>query len=225
LPLVAAVAVSAPLFTDDPGAADRGIAYISVYLVTMSPCLWAVAYPYLSGHSLRELDLRKVFSPPFLAAIAGLVLAGIPPLQRLFVGEGAVFGVVLDAADLVGTGVIPCALLVLGANLWDTAAGGAQRLPVRAVAGVCAARFVLLPGVATLLVLGLRRAGIIPADPMFAFVLLLEATVPPANNLVVMTQLNRRGEGGMAMLLFWGYLLAVPFLGAWVILYLWLLRT
>ncbi|NOY83023.1 MAG: hypothetical protein GXP31_18650 [Kiritimatiellaeota bacterium] len=223
IPLVAAIAGTAALFKDDPGAADRGIAYISVYLVGMSPCLWGIAYPYLSGRTFRAIRWRQVLSPPVCGALGGAVVGAFPPLRNLLIEPGAPLRVLLDVTELAGAGAIPCSLLVLGANVMSGAAAD-DELSLRPIIGVTVGRLLLFPFVGIGTVLLLKRWGWIPDDPMFALVLMLEAAVPPATNLIVMCQLHGRGEGAMARILFWTYLAAVPALTVFVSLFLWLLR-
>ncbi len=223
IPLVAAIAGTATLFKDDPGAADRGIAYISVYLVGMSPCLWGIAYPYLSGRTFRAIRWRQVLSPPVCAALSGAIIGAFSPLRDLLIEPGAPFRALVDVSELAGAGAIPCSLLVLGANVMSGAAA-VDELSLRPIIGVIVGRLLLFPFVGIGTVLLLRRWGWVPADPMFALVLMLEAAVPPATNLIVMCQLHGRGEKAMARILFWTYLAAVPALTVFVSLFLWLLR-
>lgn len=223
IPLVAAIAGTAVLFRNDPGAADRGIAYVSVYLVGMSPCLWGIAYPYLSGRPFRSIQWRQVLSPPVCAALTGAAVGAIPALRSILIEPGAPLHVVLDVSELVGAGAIPCSLLVLGANV-ISGADAREELSLRPIFGVALGRLVVFPFIGIGVTLLLRRLGWLPADPMFALVLMLEAAVPPATNLIVMCQLHGRGEKAMARILFWTYLGAVPALTVFVSLFLWILE-
>lgn len=218
-PLVVSIAATVPMFRDDPGAADRGIAYISVYLVCYTPVLWGLCFPYLAHEPLGHLKWRQLLSPPVLSVAAGIVLGVVSPLRALFVAADAPFRVILDAAELAGAGVIPCALLILGANLADADAHK-ETLGLRAVAAVGVGRFLILPAVACGLVVLLRRWQLIPADPMFALVLLIEASTPAATNLIVMCQVHHRGEGAMSNLLFWNYMIAIPALTVLIAVFL-----
>ena len=221
IPLVATVAAVAPFFHDDPGAADRGVAYVSVYLAGFSPCLWGIAYPYLSGEPFRNLRLRQIVSPPVVSALCGIALGAIPPLRQLTVESDAPLRVLLDTAELVGRAAVPCGLLILGANLAKP--GTRPSLETgRSLAVVGLGRFLMLPIAGCLLVLGLRTLGVIPTDPMCAFVLMVEAAVPPATNLIVMCQVHSRGESEMARLLVTSYVVSVPALTVLVAFFLWI---
>lgn len=220
-PLVTALAATAPLFAADPGAGDRGVAYISVYLLCMSPCLWGIGYPYLSQQPLSALRREHFLSPPVLSAAAGLALGVIPPLRALFVAQGAPLRVVLDAADVVGTGVIPCALIVLGANLARPPGDGGE-LPLGACLGVVCGRLLLMPVLGSLYVLLLNHFGALPEDPMFRLVLLIESAVPAATNLMVMSQVHGRSESAMAWVLVVNNVAAIATLSLFGGVFLWL---
>ena len=83
-------------------------------------------------------------------------------------------------------------------------------------------RLILLPLIGCLVTLGLWHWGVIPRDPMLALVLMIEASVPSATNLVVMCQLHGRGEAVISRILVSSYLLAVPLMTAFVALFLWI---
>ncbi|NLF19256.1 MAG: hypothetical protein GX595_18670 [Lentisphaerae bacterium] len=221
-PLVTALAATAPWLAGDPGAGDRGVAYISVYLLCMSPCLWGIGYPYLAHQPLRALRREHFLSPPIIAALIGVGLGVVPWLHGLFVAPGAPLRVLIDAAGVIGEGVIPCALLVLGANLSETPADSGD-LPVRAYLGLACGRLLLMPALGVVYVLALRRWGLLPSDPMFALVLLVESAVPAATNLMVMCQVHGRNETAMAWVLVVNNLLAIATLSLWGGVFLWLL--
>ncbi|MBN2450052.1 MAG: AEC family transporter [Lentisphaeria bacterium] len=222
-PLVGAIAATAPVFAADPTAADRGMAYVSLYLVCMSPCLWGIGFPYLAHRPLRELRPGHVLSPPILSALAGIVIGVVPFLNRLLVSPDAPLRILLDTAALIGDGVIPCSLLVLGANLAERVPANVG-IPTRVYAGVIWGRLILMPVIGCLYTLTLLRFGLLPEDPMFLLVLLLESAVPSATNLIVMCQVHSRGEAAMSRLLVVTYVAAVVTLTASVSLFLWVLE-
>lgn len=209
MPLLATIAAGAPLFAHDPGAESRSIAYISVYLICHSPLLWLFGYPLLSGKSWREISWRMIANPPLFASGIGLLLAVVPPLNRLIVQPDAPLRVLLDAGQLMSAGVFPCALLILGANLAEKLPAG-ETVPWNAYAALVLGRLVLMPIIGYAFTLLAWRQGWIPDDPMFALVLMIEASVPPANNLMLMCQMHKRGEAAIARLLLCAYCLAVP---------------
>lgn len=221
-PLVVAIAGTAPLFANDPDAGSRGVVYISLYLVAMSPCLWGIGYPFLSGKPLRSLRWSQLVSPPLLAAVGGLVIGCVPFLRNLLVAPGAPLRVMYHTCDLLGSAAIPCALLVLGANLAERPKVH-ERTAVSTVLAVAWGRLVLLPLVGCLLTVGLWRMGWLNNDPMLALVLMIQASVPSATNLVLMCQMHGRGEAAISRILVASYLLAVPSMTACVAVFLWVI--
>lgn len=89
----------------------------------------------------------------------------------------------------------------------------------RAMLSVAAVRFVLLPSATTGLVLAALRFGLLPAEPVCAFMLLLQSCMPPAQNLVLMMQLQPSTSAlapATARLLLQLYTLAVFPVTLWV---------
>jgi predicted permease len=222
IPLALAIAGSASLFADDPEAGARGVMYVSLYLVGMSPCLWGIGYPVLAGQPLRSLRWSQIISPPFLSALGGILVGCVPFLRDLFVAQGGTLRVLFDTGEFLGRAAVPCALLVLGANLADRPKA-AERASMSTILSVAWGRLVLLPLIGCVVTIGLWKAALIPQDdPMLVLVLLIEAAVPSATNLVVMCQLHGRGEAAMSRILVASYLLAVPTLTGFVGLFLWI---
>lgn len=211
LPLLATVCASAPLLAGDSGAGERSFAYVSIYLLCHSPLLWLVGFPYLSGSSWRDLKWRQIVSPPLIASFAGLLIGAVPFLNHLLFGANAPFRVLIDSCDMISKAVFPCALLVLGANLSEKIPAG-ETLPVRAFAGLTIGRLVVMPMLGFGFTYFVWRMGWVPKDPVFLLVLMIEASVPSATNLVIMTQIHKHGEAAMARLLLCLYCCAVPLL-------------
>ena len=220
LTLIVAIAANAPWLANDPGSADRGIAYVSVYLLTLSPCLWAFAHPYLSGEPFSWKLVKKMFSPPVIAILAGAAIGLVPPWKALFHGPDAYLSVLTKAADIIGQATIPGALLVLGGNLGKGPVGSDLRF--RDVMGVSLIRFCIMPLIGIALVKFLDDHTLIPQDPVYRLVLMLQACTPGAINLVLMCQIHGKGEKTMSSLLFWVYLLSVPIMTAWICYFLYL---
>lgn len=222
-PLVAAIAATAPLFSNDPSAGERGVAYVSLYLVCMSPTLWGVGYPYLAHKPWSHLRWDQILSPPIISAIAGIVIGITPPLRQLLVERTGSLRILFDTAELAGQATIPCALLVLGANLADNPSSR-EFTPLSAILAVAWGRLILMPLAGMLIALGFWRSGLLPRDPMCLLVLLIECTAPSATNLILMCQSHNQGESVMSRILVTTYILAVPTMTVFVALYLWLIQ-
>jgi predicted permease len=168
-----------------------------------------LGYPSLSGKSWREIDWRMILNPPILASCTGLLLATVPPLNALIVQPGAPLRILIDTGQLISQGVFPCALLILGANLAEKLPPG-QTVPWNAYLALCLGKLVILPTIGYGLATLAWKQGWIPDDPMFRLVLMVEAAVPPANNLMIMCQMHKNGEAAIARLLLCAYCVAIP---------------
>ncbi len=219
-PLIMALAGTAPLFAGDATAGDRGIVYVSLFLVGMTPCLWGIGFPFLAHEPLHKLKLKQIFSPPVVSVFAGIGIGLFPPLRQLLVDPEAPLRILFDTAELVGTAAIPCALLILGANLGDIHIK--EKVSPATGAAVITARLIIMPLFAIFFTLSCARLGWLPDDPMFALVLMLEGAVPPATNLIVMCQVHHQGEAPMSKILVWSYIAAIPTLTCFTAIVLWL---
>jgi len=211
LPLLMTITATAPIFLHDPDAGNRSFAYVSAYLMLHSPLLWLVGYTYLSGKSWREIKLSQLFSPPILGSLAGIAIGTIPTLNSLLIGKGAPLGFLMDVCGMLGKAIFPCALLLLGSNLADRLPEG-ESLPPRAYAGLTLCRLVLMPACGFGITYLCFRLNWIPKDPVFLLTLMLESAVPPATNLIVMTQVQKQGVVPMSRFLLCEYCMAIPLL-------------
>jgi predicted permease len=88
--------------------------------------------------------------------------------------------------EMVGAAMAPLAMILTGALVAQCRIRHALRF--RHVAATLAFRFVIVPGV----VLALLRAGDVPATPLVALVLMVQAAAPPAMNTALVA---RRYDG------------------------------
>ncbi|CAN1818540.1 Protein PIN-LIKES 1 [Linum perenne] len=154
-------------------------------------------------------------------AMVGLVIAVIPPVKNILVGEDAPLRAIQDSAALLGDATIPTLTLLVGANLLRGLKGSGVKK--RVIVGVVVARYVALPIVGIGVVKGALRFGLIPSsDPLYQFILLLQFTVPPAMNIGIMTQLFGAGESECSVIMLWTYVLASVSLTLWSTCFMWL---
>jgi len=173
-------------------------------------------------------EAKKILSPPVIGSILGVIVGSVPFLQKAFFGGFAtpLFG----ALQTLGTAYLPAAILVLAGSLVGskkapvssdeaTVNGTAQvstAPSVKAVVSIFISRFLMAP----LLSLGLLKSfvyfGLLGpvgtrARAVVSFVLLMEGCMPPAQNSVIMLQLEGLKERAsvMAKLLTLMYSLAV----------------
>lgn len=162
--------------------------------------------------------LRRAITPPVVATLAGVVV-GTTPLHAVLVADGAPLRVVYAALRTLGQAAIPISVVLLGANLSSGPDYAAIR-PSLAV-GIALTRMLLLPACALAVLSTVTRLGdIIPTDPMFRLVLLLEAACPTANNVVMIASMAQRNEAAVSTTLFTSYCIAPIVLSATISLFL-----
>lgn len=222
LPLAASIISFYPQFQADPEASSRAVFYISIYLAFYSPMLWGIGSRIISGKK-KEFNLFTYLSPPVIGIIAGIIIGSNPFLKDLFCLKTALFYPLFESAEMIAAATIPCALLILGGNLSHKPEPGILSKSV--ISGIVFVKLLLLPSLATLFIAFLWKAGLIQHDPVLALILILEAAVPSATNLIIISSIHNRGvEQSMSLALFWNYILAIPSLTFFIIICLTLFR-
>lgn len=220
----------------DPTLLSNSVAYISLYLLGWSPLFWVVGTTILSNpegkktaEEERKIMMKRVFSPPVMASIVGLIVGSNAFLSNLFIPGGAIFHSIFEAMRTIGGGYLPSVLMILAGSLVAPTAKegtettgelsqyqefkqnfgigaetGTGRAFMKQVIVTYLCRFLLLPTVAFA---GLKSlAAVAPAaynylmsQPLLLFILLLETCMPPAQNSVTIMQLSGDKKGSSMM--------------------------
>ncbi|KAH9613192.1 hypothetical protein KSS87_018942 [Heliosperma pusillum] len=139
----------------------------------------------------KKINLKAVLAPSTTGAIVGFGIGVIGPIRKLLIGNDAPLHVIEDSAYFLGEAAIPTTTLILGANLLRGLKGSGIQL--RIVFGIVAVRYIFLPLLGILVIKGAIHFGLLPFDPLFQFVLLIQYAVPPAMNIVLNGQIDFRG--------------------------------
>ena len=227
----------------------KAVAYISLYLLGWSPLFWIVAPAILSepgnadgkaksAEEKRKELLSRIFSPPVIGSLMGLVVGSIPMLRKQLIPSNGLFNWGFEAMRTLGTAYLPAVLMVLAGSLTpsqepaDIAADAAKSPATKRkegaafltqISAIYAARFFFMP-LAGFALLGACTKYIpaantlFSADKMLALVLLLETCMPSAQNSTVILQLaNKKSAASrMARVLMVIYIAGIPALGAWL---------
>ncbi|CAN1322608.1 Protein PIN-LIKES 3 [Linum perenne] len=144
--------------------------------------------------------------------MVGLVIAVIPPVKNILVGEDAPLRAIQDSAALLG--------YMISSFISRLKGSGVKK---EVILGVVVARYVAQPIVGIVVVKGALHFGFIPnSDPLYQFILLLQFAVPPAMNIGTMTQLFGAGESECSVIMLWTYVLASVSLTLWSTCFMWL---
>lgn len=172
------------------------------------------------GRLARKLNLKKLFAPSTIGAIAGFAVGLIPLVRRSMIGDTAPLRVIQDSALLLGDGAIPAVTLIMGGNLLKGLKGAAIHRSV--VVGIVVVRYILLPLVGILVVKLALELGFVQNNPLYRFILLLQFALPSAMNIGTITQLFGAGESECSVIMLWSYALASVALTFWSTLFMWL---
>jgi len=166
--------------------ADRaeGLLFTFMHILLMGIVFWSLGVRLISGRARdgRE-NLRRVLNPPIVTLLLSFLFF-VPAVKAAY-GRMSVLG---QALELLGQSTIPLVLVILGGSLAERPPG--ERVPLRPVVLSAVIRLLAVP------LLALAAIRFLPVDPVFAFVLLLQASMPAATNHIVVV----RSYGGDAAL-------------------------
>ncbi|CAM6115021.1 unnamed protein product [Calypogeia fissa] len=189
---------------------------------TLSPRPFSPSAPHIADGPItfcmfyfEKHDLKKVFNPPTCAAILGVIVGGIPLLKSLCEGPFLVF---IESGEIIGQAMIPAMNMVLGATLVQGT--GVSELEMPAIIGTILVRLVANPILGMIFTKIAYDLGMLPPDPLFRFVLMVQFTMPTAINIGTLAQLFGVGEKESALVLFYAYMSASVFMTFWICIYL-----
>lgn len=168
-------------------------------------------------HSIVE----ELMAPPTIGAILGFLFGAVTWLRNLIIGESAPLRAIQDSVKLLGNATIPCITLILGGNLTQ-GLRNAKVSPL-VIGAVLCVRHIFSPLIGIGVVKAASNLGLLPHDPLFHFVLMIQFTMPPAMNIATMTQLFDVAQEECSVLFLWTYLGAALALALWSTVFMWIL--
>lgn len=227
----------------------KAVAYISLYLLGWSPLFWIVAPAILSepgnadgkaksAEQKKQELLTRIFSPPVIGSLMGLVVGSIPALRKQLIPSSGLLNWLFEAMRTLGTAYLPAVLLVLAGSLTpsqepaelaqEAAKSEATKKKEGAafltqISAIYSARYFLMPAVGFAIMSACTKfipaaATLFSADKMLALVLLLETCMPSAQNSTVILQLanKKTAAARMARVLMLIYILGIPAISYWL---------
>ena len=167
LPLI----LSATLLPQD--IAGGMFIYIFLFLLGFNLTIWSFGVWFLRGKSLKQFELGSLFSPPVLAILISLVIVFLR-IDRIMPQ------VIINVSEMLGRCTLPLAMIVVGGNLAIIPI--TKEINKRAVTMVLLVKLFILPLLALLTLLYFKISGPI------GFLLILEAAVPCATSLSLITR-------------------------------------
>jgi len=162
----------------------------------------------------------KVFQPPVIGALAGLIIASFPRLRGVLENiygddvKTAPLKWLFDGIYSVGQAAVPINMTILGINLSSTFQKKKSKpdsviLPNSTMASVVVGKMVIMPLIGVFSTWFLQKYYIDIPDEIDSTVFLVMMIVficPTANNVMVMVELSGSGsKEGMARLIGWQY--------------------
>ncbi|WIA08024.1 hypothetical protein OEZ85_007494 [Tetradesmus obliquus] len=160
---------------------------------------------------------KGVFTPPVVACLLAIPVAAMPALkEQLFTPTGGAH-VLGEALAMLGSPLIPCLFLVLGANLAE--GPGAAQVPPKFLLSMIAGKLLLHPLAGMALVLGALKLQLLPQglDPLVPLVMMMVWATPTAVLVHSLATMLRNGEDQ--------YLALLPVLPAFMALHMQLLLS
>jgi len=183
---------------------------------------------------------RMVANPSIRAALLAFFLGLIPPIKALFVPSSdrpnPPLGAFLGAMQILGQAQVPCSMLMLSGSgtiryLNDKAAQNhvetSFAFSPRVVFCIILGRVLLFPLVGLFWWWAGYELGMFVGTPVLSLVVLLDAAVPTAQNVVMLILVHGKAEHGhaLAYVILWQYALCIPVLILNVTLYLAIIRA
>ncbi len=161
IPLV----VVAALFTG--ATAHILFVYIVLFIIGANILIWTLGvWLLLQGHG-KQMDLKKMISPPLLTTIFTLVLVALG-------GARYVPQTILKPVELLGNCVLPIAMFTVGGSL---ASLNMRRIQIGPAIMVVLTKLILFPLLAVIFVFAFN------VNPLMGFLIVLQAAVPSAVTL------------------------------------------
>jgi predicted permease len=159
---------------------------------------------------INSRQFAQVFSPAMIAVILSIFVIIIPPLQRLLFSPESKIKFLVDTVDMLANVAIPAAILLLGANLSHGPKSTAQVTNSMISVNVLA-RLILMAMVGLCVTLIALRLNLLPSDPLFSLVLMMQPAMPTAVNIIVLTQLQPHSAQSaiISPLLFYQYMVCI----------------
>ncbi|MBF0467581.1 MAG: AEC family transporter [Desulfamplus sp.] len=176
------------------------------FLLTMglTPLMWSVGKVLLVGAKDVKIRYRDFITPPLVATLISIL--------TVFTGLSSFLPESLMASiDILGQATVPLAVFILGATLGMISLTDMPSLSDILV--VATVKFVLLP----LTVSGiLYMAGLYRTMHLFSSLLILQASAPPATNLILIVRNYGGDSQSMSSMMFLQYIFCIFAMPLWL---------
>ncbi|MED6192828.1 hypothetical protein PIB30_013718 [Stylosanthes scabra] len=131
---------------------------------------------------LRKTNLKEAFAPSTIGAMIGFIVGLVPLMQKALIGNEAPLHVIQDSTSFLGDAAIPSLTLIVGGNLLKAGSKGSD-IDKSIIIGIIISRYIVLPVSGIFIIKWAAQLGLVPLDPLYQFVLLIQYAVPPSMNI------------------------------------------
>lgn len=148
-------------------------------------------------------QVRKVFAPPIIGSTIGIFIGAIPWLRDSMLEPDGILYSLYGAMDTIGSAYLPSVILVLAGSLVGGSKKGGKQprtpkstsLNITTLISILLSRFALAPVASIVVVYVLTHVNLLPpvgtrSHAIVSFVMLMEGCMPPAQNSILMLQLE-----------------------------------
>ncbi|KAL8472675.1 hypothetical protein ACS0TY_029119 [Phlomoides rotata] len=166
----------------------------------------------------EKTPVSHILQPPTFATLLAFFIGMIPPIKSFVYGDDAPLSFITDSLKILAQAMVPSVMLILGGMLAE--GPNESKLGRRTTIGIIVARLLILPLIGIgVIYMADKLQFLIPGDPMFRFVLLLQYATPSAILLGAVASLRGYAVSEASALLFWQHIFAVLSLAIYVIIY------
>ncbi|HMZ52815.1 MAG TPA: AEC family transporter [Candidatus Sumerlaeota bacterium] len=185
-------------------------------VLAVNPLQWTVGL-WLIMEERKERDWASIFrgftNGPVIGVISGIILAQFPAVVSAVNGDrdaNTLLKMVLGAAGMIGQLAGPMAMVMVGALIASTSVR--RTFSPYHFSVICFVRFLLIPGIAFLLI----KSGQIPGGPLVNLELIVVAAAPSAMNLAIAARRYGGNWETTSAMLFGVNIVAIIALPIWI---------
>jgi predicted permease len=167
--------------------------------------------------------LQRIFTPPVVAAILGVLISLSDPVRGVFVnlggaGQTAPLEFLFKGMQNVGAAAVPINMFVMGNSLNKGATAKHGSVSLRTAFCIAMGKLIIMPSFGLSLTLLMQHLQLVsrPAASSFYFAAMTVSATPTANNIMVMAELASDNKQGLAACIFLQYLMAPVLLTFWL---------
>lgn len=190
-----------------PGQYDAFAGFVFLVILGVSPLLWSLGKWLISPNDGRGLVLREMITPPIVANLLSIVLV-------LCGGRTLVPSFLLNPISLLGEAAVPCGLFILGASLGEISFK--KFPPIADTIKIYGVKFILLPAIVVYI---FYTFPIFADNNLLRYVLILEATAPPAVALILQAKAYKGDIQKIGIFIMIGYFLSIFFIPFWIVVF------